>query len=80
MNCLLSMQRIQYAKAKSDCIAKAEGTYDKKKKQEEKGETSFVLSQLYSISKVCVKFYTVCFEFPCSSSIFVGVPPLILLF
>lgn len=33
--------RIQYAKAKSDCIAKAEGTYvpkEKKKKQEEKGE------------------------------------------
>ncbi|KAH6765719.1 RNI-like superfamily protein [Perilla frutescens var. hirtella] len=30
--------RIQYAKAKSDCIAKAEGTYDKKKKQEEKAE------------------------------------------
>lgn len=32
------MQRIQYAKSKSDCIAKAEGTYDKKKKQDEKGE------------------------------------------
>lgn len=31
------MQRIQYAKSKSDCIAKAEGTYDKKKKQDEKG-------------------------------------------
>ncbi|XP_019167228.1 PREDICTED: U2 small nuclear ribonucleoprotein B'' [Ipomoea nil] len=30
--------RIQYAKAKSDCIAKAEGTYDKKKKQDEKAE------------------------------------------
>ncbi|KAL1541047.1 U2 small nuclear ribonucleoprotein B''-like [Salvia divinorum] len=30
--------RIQYAKSKSDCIAKAEGTYDKKKKQEEKAE------------------------------------------
>ncbi|XP_075519706.1 LOW QUALITY PROTEIN: U2 small nuclear ribonucleoprotein B'' 2-like [Primulina tabacum] len=30
--------RIQYAKTKSDCIAKAEGTYDKKKKQEEKAE------------------------------------------
>ncbi|KAK4355957.1 hypothetical protein RND71_024928 [Anisodus tanguticus] len=30
--------RIQYAKSKSDCIAKAEGTYDKKKKQEEKVE------------------------------------------
>ncbi|KAK6145748.1 hypothetical protein DH2020_022568 [Rehmannia glutinosa] len=28
--------RIQYAKSKSDCIAKADGTYDKKKKQEEK--------------------------------------------
>lgn len=32
------MQRIQYAKSKSDCIAKAEGTYDKKKKQDEKGK------------------------------------------
>ncbi|KAL6499910.1 hypothetical protein OROGR_027820 [Orobanche gracilis] len=30
--------RIQYAKSKSDCIAKAEGTYDKKKKQDEKAE------------------------------------------
>ncbi|KAF3644817.1 U2 small nuclear ribonucleoprotein B'' [Capsicum annuum] len=30
--------RIQYAKSKSDCIAKAEGTYDKKKKQDEKVE------------------------------------------
>ncbi|KNA18269.1 hypothetical protein SOVF_072430 [Spinacia oleracea] len=33
--------RIQYAKAKSDCIAKAEGTFvpkEKKKKQQEKGE------------------------------------------
>ncbi|KAG8371541.1 hypothetical protein BUALT_Bualt13G0098600 [Buddleja alternifolia] len=30
--------RIQYAKGKSDCIAKAEGTYDKKKKLEEKAE------------------------------------------
>ncbi|XP_057789182.1 uncharacterized protein LOC131006038, partial [Salvia miltiorrhiza] len=30
--------RIQYAKSKSDCIAKAEGTYDKKKKLEEKAE------------------------------------------
>ncbi|XP_027164115.1 U2 small nuclear ribonucleoprotein B'' [Coffea eugenioides] len=30
--------RIQYAKTKSDCIARAEGTYDKKKKQEEKAE------------------------------------------
>lgn len=32
------MQRIQYAKTKSDCIAKEDGSYDKKKKQEEKGE------------------------------------------
>ncbi|OWM66646.1 U2 small nuclear ribonucleoprotein B''-like [Punica granatum] len=30
--------RIQYAKEKSDCIAKADGTYEKKKKQEEKAE------------------------------------------
>lgn len=32
------VQRIQYAKTKSDCIAKEDGSYDKKKKQEEKGE------------------------------------------
>jgi U2 small nuclear ribonucleoprotein B'' len=36
------VQRIQYVKTKSDCIAEAEGVYDpnakKKKKQEEKGE------------------------------------------
>ena len=34
------VQRIQYAKTKSDCVAKADGTYvprEKKKKQEEKG-------------------------------------------
>jgi hypothetical protein len=34
------VQRLQYAKAKSDCLAKAEGTFvpkDKKRKQEEKG-------------------------------------------
>lgn len=34
------MQRIQYAKTKSDCIAKADGSFvprEKKKKQEEKG-------------------------------------------
>ncbi|KAL3530950.1 hypothetical protein ACH5RR_010272 [Cinchona calisaya] len=30
--------RIEYAKTNSDCIAKAEGTFDKKKKQEEKAE------------------------------------------
>ncbi|CAH9104446.1 unnamed protein product, partial [Cuscuta epithymum] len=28
--------RIQYAKTKSDCIAKADGTYDKKKKDDKK--------------------------------------------
>ncbi|XP_030963969.1 U2 small nuclear ribonucleoprotein B'' 2-like [Quercus lobata] len=32
------LQRIQYAKTKSDCIAKEDGSYDKKKKQEEKAE------------------------------------------
>lgn len=41
------MQRIQYAKTKSDCIAKEEGSYvprEKKKKQEEKGEQfSFIV-------------------------------------
>lgn len=37
-------QRIQYAKSKSDCVAKADGTYvpkEEKKKQEEKGEKLF---------------------------------------
>ncbi|KAL2500454.1 Clp R domain-containing protein [Forsythia ovata] len=32
----LAKERIQYSKSKSDCIAKADGTYDKKKKQEGK--------------------------------------------
>lgn len=40
--CINNMvQRIQYAKSKSDCIAKEEGSYvprEKKKKIEEKGE------------------------------------------
>ena len=42
------MQRIQYAKTKSDCIAKEEGSYvprEKKKKQEEKGKQD---SYIYS--------------------------------
>jgi len=42
------VQRIQYAKTKSDCIAKEEGSFvprEKKKKQEEKGEEqSFIFS------------------------------------
>jgi len=41
-----SMQRIQYAKTKSDCIAKEEGSYvprEKKKKQEEKGDHNWHL-------------------------------------
>jgi hypothetical protein len=36
-------QRIQFAKAKSDAVAKAEGTFvsrEKRKKQDEKGATS----------------------------------------
>lgn len=44
-------QRIQYAKEKSDCIAKADGTYvirEKKKKQEEKGE------MMYSELNCCI--------------------------
>lgn len=51
------MQRIQYAKTKSDCVAKAEGTYDKKKKQEEKGESSVILSHF---SPLCF-FLHICF-------------------
>ncbi|KAL8159316.1 hypothetical protein V2J09_000853, partial [Rumex salicifolius] len=30
--------RIQYAKSKSDCVAKEDGTYDKKKKQDERAD------------------------------------------
>jgi hypothetical protein len=36
------MQRVQYAKTKSDCIAKEDGTYapkEKRKKQDEKGNS-----------------------------------------
>lgn len=47
------MQRIQYAKTKSDCLVEAEGNWDpnakKKKKQEEKGIRS-QLSVLYFIN------------------------------
>lgn len=35
------VQRIQYAKTKSDCVAKEDGSYDKKKKQEEKGVRNY---------------------------------------
>lgn len=38
-------QRIQYAKTKSDCLAKEDGTFvprDKRKKQEEKGSLLFL--------------------------------------
>lgn len=50
------LQRIQYAKEKSDCIAKADGTYvmrEKKKKQEEKGE------RMYSELNFCIYIFTV---------------------
>lgn len=45
------MQRIQYAKTKSDCIAKEEGSFvprDKKRKQEERGDLSY-FKILYSL-------------------------------
>lgn len=63
-NCWQTIQRIQYAKAKSDCIAKAEGTYDKKKKQEEKGESlsCLVNSTPFSQSFCAIRYYrSLCF-------------------
>lgn len=48
----LMMQRIQYAKTKSDCIAKEEGSYvprEKKKKQEEKGEQYWSINTFQTI-------------------------------
>lgn len=51
INCINLLQRIQYAKSKSDCVAKAEGSYvprEKKKKQEEKGTVkSFYIHDLF---------------------------------
>lgn len=55
--CLLYDQRIQYAKTKSDCLAKEDGTFvprDKRKKQEEKGRLLFLKSNR--------NFTTVCFD------------------
>jgi len=40
----LDMQRIQYAKTKSDIIAKADGTFvprEKRRKHDEKGQSSY---------------------------------------
>jgi hypothetical protein len=40
------VKRVQYAKTKSDCIAKEDGTYapkEKRKKQEEKGNSRCML-------------------------------------
>lgn len=45
------MQRLHYAKTKSDCVAKVDGTYvpkEKKKKQEEKGASEDCFSYLSS--------------------------------
>ena len=60
------VQRIQYAKTKSDCVAKAEGSFvprEKKKKQEEKGIYELIclfIHHLYSslmyIPYILVKF------------------------
>lgn len=47
------VQRIQYAKSKSDCIAKEDGSYDKKKKLEEKGE------QIHFAVSIVQIFFTV---------------------
>lgn len=47
------VQRIQYAKTKSDCIAKEDGSYDKKKKLEEKGE------QIHFAVSIVQIFFTV---------------------
>lgn len=46
------MQRIQYAKTKSDCIAKEEGSFvprDKKRKQEERGD--YLILKFYIVLK-----------------------------
>jgi U2 small nuclear ribonucleoprotein B'' len=48
---LFHAQRVQYAKTKSDCIAKEDGTYapkEKRKKQEEKGNSNYMVQQLYA--------------------------------
>lgn len=45
------LQRVQYAKTKSDCIAKEDGTYapkEKRKKQEEKGNSNYVVQLSYA--------------------------------
>ncbi|XP_049408963.1 U2 small nuclear ribonucleoprotein B''-like [Solanum stenotomum] len=47
-------ERMQYAKSKSDCIAKAEGTYDKKKKQDEKGY--FILLYIIHLLRFLLSF------------------------
>ncbi|XP_020571419.1 U2 small nuclear ribonucleoprotein B''-like [Phalaenopsis equestris] len=62
--------RIQYAKTKSDCVAKADGTYvprEKKKKQEEKGDfQNFIMMNYYRIAKIMRSFVnkiiTFCFK------------------
>jgi U1 small nuclear ribonucleoprotein A len=45
-NILQSMQRIQYARTKSDIIAKADGTFvprEKRKRHDDKGTTLLIL-------------------------------------
>lgn len=53
------VQRVQYAKTKSDCVAKADGTFvprEKKKKQEEKGDPKLFCTFLYHSSSMYIKY------------------------
>lgn len=55
------LQRIQYAKTKSDCIAKVDGTFvprEKKKKQEEKGDYLIYLSKCKALFYLSKKEFT----------------------
>lgn len=55
-DCIINLvQRIQYAKTKSDCVAKEDGSYDKKKKLEEKGKKN------YFAVFILILFFTSCY-------------------
>lgn len=53
------MQRIQYAKTKSDCIAKVEGSFvprEKKRKQEERGDWNLIFHSLEAFNSISDDF------------------------
>lgn len=68
--CIINwVQRVQYAKTKSDCVAKADGTFvprEKKKKQEEKGEPKlfcpFPYYSSYMIRQLSFSFPNYCWH------------------